>query len=475
MINKKYKSTFLFYDYETFGISPSKDRPVQFASIRTNNKFEIIEKPNILYCYPNTDYLPNLESILITGITPKKAQDFGIIESRFAFKIYNIFNVFNTCIIGFNNIKFDDEFTRYLFYRNLLDPYTWSWKNKNSRWDVLKIMHALYALRPNGIYWPYYYNGFPDFKLHSLAKANNIKIINPHNAIYDVLTTIKIIRLAYIKQPIFFKYLYKIRNKEQIKNLIDIKNMIPLVYVPEIFNKKKIAYLIVPIAWHPKNNNILIIVFLHKKIKNINNLLFNLLNNFFLKNKHKFKNYSYSINFIYINKCPILAPINILRLEDYNRLNIDKKNCLYNLENLKKKYNSIKNLINYFSNKKIIVSYKDKNVDYQLYNNFFNSYDRKMMNKIIITDPKNISLLNIKFYDYRLPELLFKYRARNFPNTLNIKEKSYWINYKKNIFNFKVINNFFKKIKLNINFYKNNKKKLKIIKEVFDYINYLIK
>ena len=85
-------NTFLFYDYETFGLNPSLDKPAQFASIRTNSEFKIIEDPTVFYCYPPKDYLPDPKSVLITGITPEYTIKHGFNESLFSKKIYSILN-----------------------------------------------------------------------------------------------------------------------------------------------------------------------------------------------------------------------------------------------------------------------------------------------------------------------------------------------------------------------------------------------
>jgi exodeoxyribonuclease-1 len=91
---------------------------------------------------------------MVTGITPQEAREKGVNEAEFARRIHDLFTVPNTCVVGYNNIRFDDEVTRNIFYRNFYDPYAWSWQNRNSRWDLLDIMRACYALRPEGINWP---------------------------------------------------------------------------------------------------------------------------------------------------------------------------------------------------------------------------------------------------------------------------------------------------------------------------------
>lgn len=147
------RPTFLFHDYETFGTHPALDRPAQFAAIRTDDEFNVIGEPEVFYCKPADDYLPQPGAVMVTGITPQEARDKGVSEAEFARRIHDLFTVPNTCVVGYNNIRFDDEVTRNIFYRNFYDPYAWSWQNRNSRWDLLDIMRACYALRPEGINW----------------------------------------------------------------------------------------------------------------------------------------------------------------------------------------------------------------------------------------------------------------------------------------------------------------------------------
>ena len=122
---------FLFYDYETFGISPKNDRIAQFAAIRTDADFNIIDEPINIHCQQYDDYIPSPEAILITGITPDYCNEHGLPEHEFAQRVYDEFMKPNTCVLGFNSVRFDDEMTRYLFYRNFFDPYAYTWKNGN--------------------------------------------------------------------------------------------------------------------------------------------------------------------------------------------------------------------------------------------------------------------------------------------------------------------------------------------------------
>src|SRR5579871_2035428 len=130
--------TFYWHDYETWGCNASLDRPVQFAGVRTDLNLNIIGEPLELYCKPPSDMLPHPEACLTHGITPQIAQERGVLEYQFTAKIYEELSKPHTCAVGFNNIEFDDKVTRFILYRNFYDPYEHTWKNDNSRWDVLK-------------------------------------------------------------------------------------------------------------------------------------------------------------------------------------------------------------------------------------------------------------------------------------------------------------------------------------------------
>ena len=166
--------TFLWHDYETFGANTRRDRPAQFAAIRTDAALNEIGDPLMLYCQPANDYLPDPQSCLITGITPQLCLEKGVPEHAFANRIEAEFAQPGTIGVGYNTIRFDDEITRFMFWRNLIDPYAREWQNQCGRWDLLDVVRMTYALRPDGIAWPKKEDGTPSFKLEHLSKANGL-------------------------------------------------------------------------------------------------------------------------------------------------------------------------------------------------------------------------------------------------------------------------------------------------------------
>jgi exodeoxyribonuclease-1 len=368
--NEEIQSTFLFHDYETFGTSPSLDRPAQFAAIRTDADFNIIGEPEVFYCKPADDYLPQPEAVLITGITPQHAKANGVNEADFARRIHDLFTVPKTCVLGYNNVRFDDEVTRNIFYRNFYDPYAWSWQNNNSRWDLLDVMRACYALRPDGINWPENDDGLPSFRLEHLTKANGIEHSNAHDAMADVYATIAMAQLVKTHQPRLFDYLLSHRNKHKLAALIDVPQMTPLVHVSGMFGAwRGNTSWVAPLAWHPENRNAVIMVDLAGDMSPLLELDADALRERLYTAKAELgDNAAVPVKLVHLNKCPILAQAKTLRPEDAERLGIDRKQCLDNLNVLRNNPQVREKVLAIFAEAEPFVP--SENVDTQLYNGF---------------------------------------------------------------------------------------------------------
>ncbi len=470
MVDKQ-KPSFLFYDYETFGQNPALDRPAQFAGIRTDLDFNIIEKPQKFFCAPSDDYLPQPQSVMITGITPQYTITNGINEPEFAKRIHASFSVSNSCILGYNNIRFDDEITRHIFYRNFYDPYSYSWKQGNSRWDLLNVLRACFTLRPNGINWPRNEKGLPSFKLKHLTSINGIEHKNPHDAMADVFATIEMAKLTKKAQPKLFDFFFQMRKKSKIFQLINIESMTPLVYVSSIFsaNRTNIT-LISPLAWHPKNSNTIIACDLTADINPLLTLDINTLRKRLYTIKTELSDEPIiPIKLIYINKCPILAPSNILRQEDLKHLSLDINTCLNNLDILRKNRKVQNKVIQLYIKQKLLPEITD--VDSMLYSRFFTYKDHSMMSIIRHTLPENLPALNLKFKDPRMSELFFRYRARNYPATLTKQEQVSWLQYRRNILNKERITKYLRIIDQLFIEYQEDKEKHQQLKLLVDYVN----
>ncbi len=251
--------TIFWYDLETFGVNPSRDRIAQFAGIRTDLNLQAVDEPLELFCRQAADYLPDPGSCLVTGITPQQCQARGLPEAAFADAILRAVGRPATCVAGYNNIRFDDEFLRYLLYRNFYDPYGREYQQGNSRWDLLDVMRAAHLLRPKGMEWPRRPDGLPSFKLEEITRANGIAHADAHDALADVRATIAVAGLLRQAQPRLFDYLFKNRGKRAVRPLLDVRAGEPVLHVSGMIGAERgNASLFLPIVEHPVNGNAVI-------------------------------------------------------------------------------------------------------------------------------------------------------------------------------------------------------------------------
>ena len=419
--------SFYWHDYETFGINPAKDRPSQFAGVRTDGDFNIIEEPLTLYCKVANDYLPSPEAILVTGITPQLANLKGLPETEFMGKIQQAFSKENTCVVGYNSLRFDDEVSRHGFYRNFIDPYAREWQNGNSRWDLIDLVRACYALRPDGIIWPLKEDGTPSFKLEELTQANGLSHEKAHDAMSDVYATIAMAKLIKEKHPKLFNYYLTLRRKQQVSKHIDVLNMTPLVHITgKVRAQNGCMTLIAPLAHNPDNKNAIICVNLGMDVSPLIELDADAIRERMYTPRADLANDELPIPLkqIHINKCPFIAPVNTLTDDNAKHLNFDKAFAREQYKLLRQHANIRQKLITVFESN---YDAETSDPDLMLYSGgFFSSADKAKMDIIRHTKPQNLAALELQFDDPRLPEMLFRYRGRNYQETLNDSEIQRW-------------------------------------------------
>ncbi|WP_111977797.1 exodeoxyribonuclease I [Algibacillus agarilyticus] len=476
-MNSSNEPTILWYDFETWGASPKKDRPCQFAAIRTNLNFEPIGKPINIYCYPAADYLPNPEACLITGITPQLTFKKGTNEHEFMAKILAEMAQPNTCTAGYNSIRFDDEVTRYSLYRNLFEPFAREWKNGNSRWDIIDMVRTCYALRPEGINWPLKEDGSPSFKLEALSKANNLEHANAHDALSDVWATIGVAELIKNKQPKLFEFLFNLRSKHEVKKLIDVVNLTPLMHVSsKIPAAQGCCTWVVPLAWHPSNPNAVIMLDLHKDPTPLFNLSVDEIQQKLFTRTEDLEpdEERLPIKLVHINKCPVLAPAKTLTAENAERLNINREKCLSHLTLIKNQPALATKLVEFYNQ---LGFEKETNADYMLYDGFFKPHDVALLDKIQSASPDQYAALSPEFDDPRLNTLWFRFKARNYPHTLDEQEQKKWHTYcadklTNDTHNDEMtINSLMQALEQLVELHSNDETKLNILKSLYHFVN----
>lgn len=421
------QATIFWHDYETFGANPATDRPAQFAGIRTDLDLNIIGEPETFYCKQATDYLPSPEAILITGITPQLANLKGIPETEFVGRIHALFSQPNTCVAGYNSLRFDDEVTRYGFYRNFIDAYAREWQNGNSRWDIIDLVRACYAFRPDGINWPTKEDGSPSFKLEHLTQANGLSHEKAHDAMSDVYATIAMAKLIKEKQPKLYQYYFELRRKQAVSEQLDILNMQPLAHVSsKISARHGCTTLIAPVTHHPTNKNAVICVNLAMDLSPLFELdIAEIKARMYTPRADLAENeLPIAVKQIHLNKCPFITSAKLISDETAQRLNIDKAFAREQYKRLKRHPELREKLAQLFEHDE---GRNTTDPDLMLYSGgFFSHADKAKMEIIRHTLPKNLAALSLQFDDARMPEMLFRYRARNYPELLDDEESRRW-------------------------------------------------
>lgn len=430
--------TFYWYDLETFGTNPQTDRIAQFAGIRTDLDMNVIGEPLVIYCKVAPDFLPDPLSCLVTHITPQTTLKAGLCENEFISAINAEFCKPNTCVVGYNNIKFDDEFIRYSLYRNLLDPYLREYAFGNSRWDLINVVRMCHDLRPNGIVWPTDEEGKVSFKLEALTKANNISHEHAHDALSDVYATISIAKLIKKNQPKFFQFLYANRLKQSITPYVDIYKRKPFLYTSiQFYPSKRYTSVVVPIANDIKRRNKFYCIDLTSDVSDFINLsakeiafrLFQKHDELLAMGIKPLKVYS-----LQVNQAPTVAPLSALQEEDAKRLNIDLEYCKKSYKMLMKdnllwaKFIEVFNPIEEdISDTKNDFATLSNDPDFALYDNlFFGDKDREKLLAIRALEPDKILSTPMQFDDPRLPEMVWRFVCRNYPEVLNEEELARW-------------------------------------------------
>jgi exodeoxyribonuclease I len=419
--------TLFWHDYETFGTDSRRDRPIQFAGIRTTLELEVVDEPVMFFAKPPREMPPSPESCLITGITPQQAERDGLIEADFAARVHEQLAAPGTCGVGYNSLRFDDEFTRQLLYRNFFEPYAREWENGNSRWDLIDLVRMCEALRPEGIAWPTHDDGAPSFKLEHLAQANRLQQERAHDALSDVHALIDLARLIRVRQPRLWDWHFSLRRKQRVFELLDLTNMTPLVHVSSRYpaNRHCLA-VIIPLAVHPSRSGEIIVYDLSQNPADLLALdAHDIADRMFTPRADLPEGIErMALKTIHANRSPALAPLSVLKGVDMSRLRLDLDSCLANAETLRAATGLSEKLRSVFQHASDLPPPEDPEL--ALYSGFLPDSDKRMLRDVRGTPADQLGQKSFPFRDPRYAELLFRYRARNWPHTLSAQEHERW-------------------------------------------------
>lgn len=411
--------TFYWYDLETSGTQPKWDRIVQFAGIRTDADLNVVGDEYTCYVHLPDDVLPDPQASLVTGITPQLTRARGISEPEALNKIHSLFSVAQTCGVGYNSLRFDDEFMRYSLYRMLQDPYTREWQQGNSRWDLIDLVRATGGLRRDGIEWPRDEDGLPVYKLEELTKANGIEHGQAHDAMSDVHATIGMARLIKQAQPKLFDYYFNLRHKKAVRAVLEPHGTKICVHVSGMYPRERFGVApVLPIVRHPTNTNAVIVVDLAEDIEPLLTWPAQKLA------EELFKAGSAQrppLKEIRLNRCPFVAPLEVLNEENLARLQIDLKVVKERARRLRQPGMADKLARLYVRDPQT----PTKDPDAALYDGFLQDADRSRC-RSFHEELEYGRWREMDFGDARLRILAERLKARSFPQLLDEGEMLDW-------------------------------------------------
>ncbi len=426
------KTTYYFYDLETSGIKPSNARIMQFAGQRTDQNLQKVGEPDNMLIKLSDDVLPEPEAVLVHGITPQKTLEQGITEQEFTETFYRKIALFGTVFVGYNNIRFDDEFMRRACYRTFYDPYQWHWKDNRGRWDLLDPIRMMRALRPQGMEWPDI-DGKPTVKLGLMTKANGLTHDNAHDALSDVEALIELAQKFREKQPKLYEYLLSMRNKKEVAKLVDRPQ--PFIYTSgrysAEFDKTTVA---ISLFKHPRRDSALVYDLREDPNEWIGMSVPDLVKHWQAKYGSNLK--KLPIKILQFNRSPAVAPIGVLDKESEKRLAIDMQVINKNLLLLAKHpefTEKLKEVLEKVEQEQQTRVSLDDSVDDQLYDGFWNSNDQKELGIIRDTDPGELTIIAEQIKNERIRKMIPLYKARNYPKQLTEEESKNWEKHRRSL------------------------------------------
>lgn len=404
---------------------------MQFAGQRTDLALNPVGQPtNTLICL-SEDTLPSPDAVLITGITPQATLSEGVSEAVFLASFTESIATPGTIFVGYNTVRFDDEFMRYLHYRNFYDPYEWQWQDNRSRWDMLDVVRMTRALRPDGIQWPFDTDGKPSNRLELMAAVNGLDHRQVHDALSDVDATIALSRMIRNKHERLFDFLLAMRDKRRVAELVHATE--PFLYTSGTYASEFAKTTIVsrvcerptrqasfvydlrydPAQYKKTSPQQLAELWKWQRSKDVERL---------------------PIKTLQYNRVPAIAPLSVLDKESQKRLQLDLKviekhrATLAHMSDFKDRLCQAWELIEGPQTELIqtTAAATDQDVDALLYTGFFEAQDKQNMRVVRAAAAEELGSLDLQFEDPRLKMLLPLYKARNYPQAMTSDEHQVW-------------------------------------------------
>jgi len=264
--------------------------------------------------------------------------------------------------------------------------------------------------------------------LNISATANHIEHLGAHEALSDVVATIGLARLIRDRQPRLFDWALKMRDQHHVMNLLNPAKPEALLHTSSrIPANRGCTTLVLPLSIYPDRKKSVIVYDLMTDPDALLNLTADEITDRLFTPASDLPEgvERIPLKAIHTNHVPMVAPAATLKNVDCQRIGLDPERCFKHAEKLIQVLPQIRN--------KVMDVFKpyppgaDTDPDQMIYSGgFFSNTDRRLMDKIRNTAPDKLTQLSWPFKDSRLKEMLFRYRARNFPATLSSDEYQLW-------------------------------------------------
>lgn len=399
---------------------------MQFAGIRTDAALKPIGEPYNILVKLNDDTLPSPDAIMITGITPQSTQADGLTEAEFAKLLIDEVFTPDTITLGFNSVRFDDEFIRHLLWRNFYDPYEWAYSDGRSRWDMLDVVRLTRALRPDGIKWPVA-DGKPSNRLELLAKENNLEHSRAHDALSDVEALIGVANLIKTNQPQLFEYLLKLRNKNEVKKLVNLDDKKPFVYASGRYDNKFEKTTVAMPLTSAMHGNVLVYDLRHDPSRFVDLSKKELEKKVYASWEERKKDdfIALPVKQLQYNRCPAVSPLGVLGQSDgWSRIELTEAIVKKHMDILLANPAFAEQMRDIYESKPEFKKMQDPEA--QLYDGFLQDKDKLRVEAVRNAKTNELADFNPEFQDERLSPLLIHYKARNHPMSLSEAEQVEW-------------------------------------------------
>ena len=417
--------TLLVFDFETTGTDTVRDRPVQFACVRTDLDLEIVGNPTTLHCRPTPDHLPDPAACLLNGITPRFCQEVGLPELQFVDAVQRELAAPGTISFGYNSIAFDDEIVRFMLWRNLMDPYAREWKDGCRRWDLLHLVRATYALRPDALEWPRNEDGTVSFSLARMSAANGLLHQSAHDALSDVYATLSLARRIRERQPRLYAHCFSMIDKNLALGEMDVALHKPFIHVGRDTGRAAGVRILLPLAQHPVNRNEVIAWDLAADPRQLLDIDAQTLRRRLAPAGDEQEVEPIPLACIAANQSPpVFQNLSVLSRERAAELEIDVAAALAHVP-------TMLGVLETVDLARLLQAAFDRRApecdpEQALYAGFVGNADRRALDMLRTMDPGNLAAFEPEFGDPRLGALFLRYKARHYPQALSRREQDKW-------------------------------------------------